>query len=91
MTGQFLSPDKPSIVSRADAMVKTIAALPWLADTTVALQEFGFTDGQIVRLQEEKRRAQAGSVLDRLSSMSTPSVQVEAGKVSVDDISQSAV
>lgn len=91
LTGQFLSPDKPSIVSRADAMVKTIAALPWLADTTVALQEFGFTDGQIVRLQEEKRRAQAGSVLDRLSSMSTPSVQVEAGKVSVDDISEPAV
>ena len=88
---KWRNPAMPSVVSQSDAMVKQVAAIPWLADTSVALEELGYTDNQIVRLQAEKRRAQAGTVLDKLSSMATPSVQVEAGKVSVDDTSQSAV
>ena len=40
-------------------MVKLIDAFPWLADTTVALEEVGFTDEQITRLLAEKRRNQA--------------------------------
>lgn len=69
LAGQFRNPANPSIVSQSDAMVKQIAAIPWLADTTVALQELGYDEGQIVRLLAEKRRAEGGTILERLANM----------------------
>ena len=35
-----------------------ISALPWLADSDVALEEFGFSDDQIQRLKSDRARAQ---------------------------------
>lgn len=55
---KFRNPAMPSIVSQSDAMVKMISALPWLADSDVALEEFGFTDDQIQRLRSDRTRAQ---------------------------------
>ena len=56
---KFRNPAMPSLVSQSDAMVKMISALPWLAESDVALEEFGFTDDQIQRLRGD--RAKAGS------------------------------
>ncbi len=56
---KFRNPSMPSISSQSDAMVKQISALPWLANTTVALEELGYTEEQITRLLADKRRAQA--------------------------------
>lgn len=85
LTGQFRNPANPSIVSQSDAMVKQIAAIPWLADTTVALQELGYDEGQIVRLLAEKRRAEGGTVLDRLARLAP------SDRVVVDDLGQTSV
>lgn len=46
-------------------MVKLIGAFPWLADTTVALEEVGFADEQITRLLAEKRHNQAMGSLEK--------------------------
>lgn len=56
---RFKNPAIPSVVSQADAMSKMIAAIPWLAETDVALEEFGFSDDQLRRLQSDRRRIQA--------------------------------
>lgn len=56
---KFKNPAIPSLVSQADAIVKAVSAFPWLANSDVALEEFGFNDEQIQRLQQDRRRAQA--------------------------------
>jgi Holliday junction resolvasome RuvABC DNA-binding subunit len=40
-------------------MVKQIAAIPWIGETTVALEQLGYTEEQITRMLSDKRRAQA--------------------------------
>ncbi|MDY3970722.1 MAG: phage portal protein, partial [Atopobiaceae bacterium] len=60
---KFRNPAMPSIVSQADAMTKMISALPWLADSDVALEEFGFTDEQIQRLRSDRKRSQASQLI----------------------------
>lgn len=54
---RFRNPAMPSIVSQSDAMVKMISALPWLAESDIALEEFGFTDDQIQRLRSDRAKA----------------------------------
>lgn len=66
LTARWRNPALPSVIDAGDAMVKLIGAFPWLADTTVALEEVGFTDEQITRLLAEKRRNQAMGSLDQL-------------------------
>lgn len=56
---KFKNPALPSIVSQADAIVKAVSAFPWLANSDVALEEFGFADEQIQRLKQDRRLAQA--------------------------------
>lgn len=48
-----------SRAAAADAGQKTLAAVPWLAETEVGLQLLGLTADQIERAMSEKRRAQA--------------------------------
>lgn len=55
----FRKPDRPSVVSQSDAMVKQIGALPWLADSDIALREFGYDDEQVHQLRSDRRRSQA--------------------------------
>lgn len=59
LTARWRNPALPSVIDAGDAMVKLIGAFPWLAETTVALEEVGFTDEQITRLLAEKRHNQA--------------------------------
>jgi hypothetical protein len=56
---RFKNPSMPSVVSQSDAMVKQIAAIPWIASSRVALEELGYTEEQITRMLSEKRRAEA--------------------------------
>lgn len=60
---KFKNPAMPSIVSQADAIVKVITALPWVAESSVALEEFGFSDEQIRRLQTDKQKAEANAMI----------------------------
>lgn len=59
---KFKNPALPSIVSQADAIVKAVSAFPWLVNSDVALEEFGFADEQIQRLKQDRRLAQAQEI-----------------------------
>lgn len=60
---RWKNPAMPSIVSQADAMVKIISAMPWVAESQVALEEFGFGEDKITRLMNDKRRAESRALL----------------------------
>jgi hypothetical protein len=49
--------------AQADAGMKLIAAVPWLAETEVGLEMIGLDDQQIARAMSEKRRAQSVSTM----------------------------
>ena len=59
LQSKFRNPAIPSLVSQADAIVKAVSAFPWLANSDVALEEFGFNDEQIQRLKADRRLYQA--------------------------------
>lgn len=65
----FANPAMPSIVSQSDAMIKQISAMPWLAESDIALRELGYTDEQIMQLRSDRRKAQvragANAFLDK--------------------------
>ena len=68
---RWRNPALPSVVDAGDAMIKLISAFPWLADTTVALEEVGFTDTQITRLLADKQRIQAQLTMQALLAQVT--------------------
>lgn len=63
---RWRNPAMPSIVSQADAMVKQISAIPELAYTDVALEEFGYTGEQISRIRSQIRKAQGNILVDQI-------------------------
>ncbi|WHS27546.1 phage portal protein [Auritidibacter ignavus] len=83
----FLDPEFRSMSARADAAVK-LASIPTLADSTVLLEEI-FDEGQIQRVNADRRSATVGSFLNRISSLEPRSVRAraaaEAGVVNADD------
>ncbi|MDR2108924.1 MAG: phage portal protein [Coriobacteriales bacterium] len=76
---RFLNPGRPSIVSQSDAMVKQISAMPWMSGTTVALEQFGYTEEEKLRLLAEKRRAEAAQALAARGLGMAPLPTIEAG------------
>lgn len=66
---KFKPPALPSAAAQSDAMMKRISSIPWLADTQVALEEFGFDEGQIMRLMSDKKRIQAQALLQQIQMM----------------------
>jgi hypothetical protein len=64
----------PRFLSRAaeaDAGMKTLAAMPWLAETEVGLELLGLDEQQIVRAMADKRRAQGAQTLAALRAAAT--------------------
>lgn len=79
---RWRNPATPSVVSASDAITKQISAMPWIAESEVALEELGYTDDQIVRLLADKRRAQGNGALAAIrQTLNTPQepVVVDAG------------
>lgn len=62
---RWKNPARPSLVSQADAIVKVISSIPWVADSQVALEELGFNEDQIIRLEADKQKAIAQSMLQQ--------------------------
>jgi hypothetical protein len=52
--------------AQADAGMKLISAVPWLADTEVGLELLGLDEQQIARAMSEKRRASVTTLLSRM-------------------------
>lgn len=61
---RWRNPSMPSAVSQSDAMVKQIGALPWLAQSDIALEELGYPEEKIAQLREDRERAGSRAVLD---------------------------
>jgi hypothetical protein len=64
---KWRSPIHLSRAAQADAGMKVLTAVPWLAETEVALEILGLSDQQITRAMSERRRAVGRNVLDTLS------------------------
>lgn len=75
ISAKFRSPAMPSVVSQSDAMVKQIAAIPWIAESRVALEELGYSESQIERLMSDKRKAGAGNIIAALAAADIPNME----------------
>lgn len=71
---KWTPPAFPSPLSRAQAMQLEVSSIPWVADTTVALEAFGHDRAEITRMLADKTRSQAGSLIERLQNI-TPTAQ----------------
>lgn len=67
----------PTSVLTGDEIVKVTSAMPWLADSTVLLEDMGWDEGKIERAMSDKRRAQGGSVLNQVLARQTPTVPAD--------------
>lgn len=78
LSTRWRNPAMPSIVSQADAMVKQISAVPELAYTDVALEEFGYTGEQIARIRAQVRKARGTMLVDQILADSGGGDRVES-------------
>src|SRR5690606_20221874 len=63
---KWRSPIYLSRAQQADAGMKQLTAVPWLAETEVGLELLGLDEQQIKRAQADRRRAQGRGVLETL-------------------------
>lgn len=67
----------------ADAVLKQVSVMPWLAESPVILEKLGYDQPAIERLLADKQRAGGGSRLDRVleaarsAGTATPETEVE--------------
>lgn len=54
----------------ADAVLKQVSVMPWLAESPVILEKLGYSQAAIERLLADKRRGQGQSLLAQLTSSS---------------------
>lgn len=81
LQASWVNPATPSVVSAADAVVKQVAAVPWLAESPLILSRLGYTQAEIVQLLSDKRRGQGRAVLEALTAAAQPSAApVPAGE-----------
>ena len=66
LRAKWRNPATPSVVSASDAVAKQISAIPWIAESEVALEALGYDDATITRLLADKRRTQGGGLLERM-------------------------
>lgn len=70
---KWRSPAFLSRAARADAGMKQVTAIPWLAETEVGLELLGLDEQQIRRALADKKRAQATQRLTLLAQAAQPS------------------
>lgn len=82
---KWRNPATPSVVSASDALVKQVSAIPWIADSDVALESLGYDQATITRLRADKRRSQGSANLAALvaagRSESAPAVEAVSDAV----------
>ena len=76
---KWRNPRFESRAAAADAGSKQLAAIPWLADTTVGLEMMGLTEAQIKRALAEKRRVDGLATLKALTAPAAPVADGNAG------------
>lgn len=68
LKAKWRNPATPSVVSASDAVVKQVAAIPWLAESDVTLESLGYDQPTITRLLSDKRRVEARAMVAGLQS-----------------------
>jgi hypothetical protein len=68
---KWRSPRFLSRAQQADAGMKQLTAVPWLAETEVGLELLGLDEQQITRAMADKRRAQGAQTLAALRAAAT--------------------
>lgn len=66
---KYTPPRYVSPQAASDYVLKVSQALPDISGTTVVMRRAGFSEEEILEIRAEQRRAQAGSVLDRLTEL----------------------
>lgn len=64
---RFKNPAMPSLVSQADAAIKIATAAPWFAESNVFLEELGFSEDVVQRLETQRRQYQADQILNSVA------------------------
>lgn len=72
---KWRSPIYLSRAQQADAGMKQLTAVPWLAETSVGLELLGLDEQQIARAQAERRRVEGRQLLSRLTEAATQARQ----------------
>ena len=67
-----------SDAAAADAVLKQLQAMPWLAESPVILEKLGYDQASIERLIADKRRASGIKMLDAVLANRTPASQSTA-------------
>lgn len=62
----WMNPGTPTRASTADAMSKQLAVLPWMEESDVALEQFGYDGPTLERLKVDRRRSQVKTLVDSL-------------------------
>jgi Phage portal protein, SPP1 Gp6-like len=68
INAQWREPRYLSRAALADAGMKQLAAVPWLAESEVGLELLGLTPQQVRRAMSDKRRQNGSGVLERLTA-----------------------
>lgn len=75
---KWRSPSTPSRAAAADAASKTLDKFPWLADTELGLELYGFDQPFIDRAMAEKRRQGGSAALRALTQATEDAAAVKA-------------
>lgn len=65
---RWANPAFPSPVTASDALVKNATVFPWLGESDVALERAGFSESEITRLAETRRRANGAALIAGLGA-----------------------
>lgn len=76
---KWRDPRYQSRAAQADAGMKQLSAVPWLAETEVGLEVIGLDEQQIQRALGERRRASAGARLDALLTVAQEPTGADRG------------
>lgn len=78
LQAKWRNPATPSVVSASDAMLKQVQAIPWIAESDVALESMGYDQATIERLVADRRRAQGRVTVAGLrSAAAAPAAEPE--------------
>lgn len=75
---KWRSPVYLSRAAQADAGMKVLTAVPWLAETSVGLELLGLSSQQIERALADRRRSQTASLVERLTGLAAPAATAPA-------------
>lgn len=76
-------PENPPQSAAGDFLIKTVQAMPWLAESKVPLEQLGWDSTTVERAWADKRRANVTSLLQRLPVNQPANTQPDQGNANI--------